>query len=204
MNKYITFIRHAQVENPQQIIYGALPCFGLSKEGRENTKKKAVELAGIPYQKIIASPLERTKETAGIIQRESFPNLEITFNESIIEWVYITQGMSRQEWNSPQLASYKRVYDRNPYELPEEINGTKYESFTQLEKRMKEFLRQLLAESESYVLVVSHGDPILVLLSSLTGQTYQEFKSTNPVDFLSTNTLVFENQKFVKLINLPQ
>jgi len=68
---------------------------------------------------------------------------------------------------------------------------------------MQKFIKQTLAKNLSHVLVVSHGDPIIVAICSTLGISYHDFKQKNKVDNLSTNTLVFENKKFKELRDLP-
>ena len=60
----IHLVRHGEVENPEGILYGRLPGYGLSERGRRMAALAAASLAGRRVTAIVASPLQRTQESA--------------------------------------------------------------------------------------------------------------------------------------------
>ncbi|MGB3414474.1 MAG: histidine phosphatase family protein [Microbacteriaceae bacterium] len=62
----VHLIRHGEVENPNGVLYGRLDGFGLSESGQEMAKLAAEHLQthGAKITRIIASPLQRTRESA--------------------------------------------------------------------------------------------------------------------------------------------
>ena len=58
-------LRHGEVYNPGGVLYGRLPGFHLSEEGRLMAKAAAGFLAGRDVVLLRSSPLDRTLETAG-------------------------------------------------------------------------------------------------------------------------------------------
>src|SRR5580704_12297380 len=60
----VHLLRHGEVENPKGVIYGRIPGFGLSEDGRMMAKAAAGYLAERDVVAIFTSPLERAKETA--------------------------------------------------------------------------------------------------------------------------------------------
>src|ERR1700684_1670449 len=60
----VHLLRHGEVENPKGIIYGRIPGFGLSEDGRMMAKAAADYLAERDVVAIFTSPLERARETA--------------------------------------------------------------------------------------------------------------------------------------------
>jgi len=62
----VYFIRHGEVNNPEELIYGRLPGFGLTEKGEKQANKagKYLKSLGVAPQVIITSPLLRTKTTA--------------------------------------------------------------------------------------------------------------------------------------------
>ena len=61
-------VRHGEVHNPEGIIYGRLPGFGLSEAGRRQLAAAAELLAGEgPLAALYASPMQRAQESAAII-----------------------------------------------------------------------------------------------------------------------------------------
>jgi broad specificity phosphatase PhoE len=60
----VHLVRHGEVDNPRGVIYGRMPGFHLSAEGRVMAKAAADFLAGRDVTLLRSSPLERAVETA--------------------------------------------------------------------------------------------------------------------------------------------
>jgi len=60
----VHLVRHGEVSNPAGVLYGRLPGFHLSEEGRLMAKAAAGFLAGRDVAVLVTSPLERAQETA--------------------------------------------------------------------------------------------------------------------------------------------
>src|ERR1700760_2376286 len=60
----VHLLRHGEGENPKGVIYGRIPGFGLSEDGRMMAKAAADHLAERDVVAIFTSPLERARETA--------------------------------------------------------------------------------------------------------------------------------------------
>jgi broad specificity phosphatase PhoE len=62
----IHLVRHGEVFNPQGVLYGRLPGYGLSDLGRRMAQTAADDLAarGRPVRTLISSPLQRTQQSA--------------------------------------------------------------------------------------------------------------------------------------------
>jgi broad specificity phosphatase PhoE len=60
----VHLLRHGEVENPKGVIYGRIPGFRLSEDGRMMAKAAADYLAERDVVGIFTSPLERARETA--------------------------------------------------------------------------------------------------------------------------------------------
>ena len=58
----VHLLRHGEVSNPDGILYGQLPGFHLSEEGRLMAKAAAGFLAGRDVAVLVTSPLERAQE----------------------------------------------------------------------------------------------------------------------------------------------
>ena len=76
-------LRHGEVYNPGGVLYGRLPDFHLSEEGRLMAKAAAGFLAGRDVVLLRSSPLDRTLETAGPAGRAV--RLEVSIDERLIE-----------------------------------------------------------------------------------------------------------------------
>src|ERR1700759_1292711 len=60
----VHLLRHGEVENPKGVIYGRIPGFGLSEDGRMMAKAAADHLAERDVVAIFPPPRERAGETA--------------------------------------------------------------------------------------------------------------------------------------------
>jgi broad specificity phosphatase PhoE len=60
----VHLVRHGEVYNPLGILYGRIPGFHLSEDGRLMAKAAAGFLAGRDVVALLSSPLDRTVETA--------------------------------------------------------------------------------------------------------------------------------------------
>ena len=79
----VHLLRHGEVHNPQGILYGRLPGFHLSEDGRLMAKAAAGFLAGREVLALLSSPLERTVETAAPLSAQF--GLEVSIDERLIE-----------------------------------------------------------------------------------------------------------------------
>jgi broad specificity phosphatase PhoE len=84
-------IRHALVENPDGLVYGRLPGFRLSSEGKAAAQDLARLLQEAEVAAVVSSPLERAVETARILAAPH--GLEVLTEDRLLEWV----GMTRWE-----------------------------------------------------------------------------------------------------------
>ena len=85
-------MRHGEVHNPRRVLYGRLPGFGLSADGRRMARQSAEYVHGLgrPVGSLIASPLQRTRESA-----EPFTELlgiEPVIDERVIEPTNVFEG----------------------------------------------------------------------------------------------------------------
>lgn len=60
----VHLVRHGEVHNPEKILYGRLPGYGLSDRGREQALRAAAHLGGHHVAALFVSPMQRAQETA--------------------------------------------------------------------------------------------------------------------------------------------
>ncbi len=88
----VHLVRHGEVANPRGILYGRIPGFHLSEDGRLMAKAAADFLAGRDVTVLMSSPLERARETAEPIAAEF--GLTPVIDDRLIEpWNHF-QGMT--------------------------------------------------------------------------------------------------------------
>jgi len=79
----VHLLRHGEVYNPQGILYGRIPGFHLSEDGRLMAKAAAAFLAGRDVVLLKSSPLDRALETAAPLS--ALFGLDVAVDERLIE-----------------------------------------------------------------------------------------------------------------------
>ncbi len=88
----VHLLRHGEVHNPQHVLYGRLPGYHLSENGRLMAAAAADFFAGRPVAAVFASPLERAQETAQPVAGRL--GLAITTDDRLIESANVLEGKS--------------------------------------------------------------------------------------------------------------
>ena len=86
----VHLLRHGEVHNPDGVLYGRLPGYHLSANGRMMAAAAADYFDGRPIAAIFASPLERAQETAAPVAERL--GLEIVTNDLLIESANVLEG----------------------------------------------------------------------------------------------------------------
>lgn len=167
MQTTIFFIRHGEVHNPDNIIYGRLPNFGLSEKGKKQIEKTAEFLEDKQIRDLYSSPLHRAKESAEIIQK--ILNLpEVHISEEINEVQTSYQGKKFSDLDELQSEVYLKPLSPSD------------ETIKQIADRMKRFISKLVQlHTGKSIALVSHGDPIMALKAVIENR---------PLDFMSFKT----------------
>jgi broad specificity phosphatase PhoE len=126
----VHLLRHGEVENPDGIIYGRLPGYHLSANGRLMASAAADFFSERPVVALFCSPMERAQETARPVAERL--GLEIVIDDRLIEswnhfegmkfgvgdgslrrpghWPYLLNPF-RPSWGEPYRAVAARVLD---------------------------------------------------------------------------------------------
>ena len=152
----IHLIRHGEVHNPDGILYGRLPNFGLSVRGQIMARMAAEDLLahGRPVTSLRVSPLQRTLESSLAVQ-ELF-GLEPIVDERVIEPHNFFEGKRLTASNVLRHPSYLWQL-RNPF------RPSWGEPFVSVQARMLAALEDSWQTTESGdAVIVSHQMPIWV------------------------------------------
>lgn len=155
-------MRHGEVYNPQRVLYGRLPGYGLSADGRQMAQAAArhVHDAGRPIASLIASPLQRTRESA-----EPFTTLfgiEPVLDERVIEPTNVFEGKRmKKALANPANWRYLRRPSRPSWGEP----------YVSIVGRMREAMDAAWdAAPSGDVVVVSHQAPIWLTHLAVAGE----------------------------------
>ena len=159
----IHLVRHGEVENPNGLLYGRLPGFGLSELGARMARATAEDLhaRAVPATRLVVSPLQRTRESAAPIA-ELF-GLEPVIDERVIEPTNAFEGRR-------MTGKYGAL--RRPGSWPKLVNPLRPswgEAYTSIVARMRVAVLDgaELADGGD-VIVVSHQLPIWMVHRALS------------------------------------
>ena len=150
----VHLLRHGEVHNPEHVLYGRLPGYHLSANGRMMAVAAADFFAGRPVAAVFASPLERAQETAQPVAERL--GLTITTDDRLIESANVLEGKS-VSLASLALNPLNWRYLWNPFQ------PSWGEPYTQVAGRMRQAIdRARDASRGKEAVCVSHQLPIWV------------------------------------------
>ena len=142
----------------------------LSDEGRRQAEAAAARIAAIPkVVAIYSSPLERARETAGIIAKAH--NMAVRIERGLLEvdigkWtgLAIKDAAARPEWKAVQ-------------QHPSGFRFEGGESFTEMQARITGAIARIVARHTGKIIVaVSHADPIKAAVAHAIGTPLDLFQ----------------------------
>lgn len=152
----VLLVRHAEVHNPGDILYGRLPRFRLSEKGREQAAALGQSLARFRLEAVYTSPLLRARQTADLIARFQ-GDVRLRRDRALLEVRTSYQGSP----NSILKPGFS-FYDPQP--------GPEDESMQDIWQRMSTFMLQAARRHPGGVVAgISHGDPITIVHVGLRG-----------------------------------
>ena len=148
-------VRHCDVENPNRVIYGHLPNFGLSEKGRRQGRALGQFLRTLQVRAIYCSPLQRALETAALIQESFQPPLPLHQRPGLVEAEFgrYLQGTRYQDiiWRRPKWIIHMLWPGLAPGD----------ESMAAMYRRVRTAIQEGLdAHPGEAFVCISHGDPI--------------------------------------------
>lgn len=164
-------IRHGEVYNPDKIVYGRLPRMGLSIEGKRQVESTGLLLVNKKINVIYSSPMLRARQSAQIIGRAL--RVKIKISSLLNEVDLFCKGIS--------IFNYESTIQKVLYS--EENVNKGQETVQSIFNRMNKIVKKIYSlHKYSNVVLVSHGDPIMILraLSSNLSFTW-EYKKTSYV-----------------------
>ncbi len=169
MAALVHLVRHAEVDNPQHLVYGSLPGFGLSPHGKEQARRVGRYLGPRPVVSIWSSPLESALRTAEEIAARS--GVPVRVDDGLRDWS-ITDRWKGLPWNAVKesFPGELEAYLANPRSIT-----FADETLEQVADRVAGVARRLDVEHpHGDVVIISHQDPIQAGRLKLTGSSLSE------------------------------
>lgn len=171
----VHLVRHAEVDNPQHLVYGSLPGFGLSPHGLEQARRVGRYLGPRAVVAIWSSPLEPALRTAEeIAARSAVP---VRVDDDLRDWS-ITDRWRGNPWGSIPSAFPGELED---YLGDPSMVGFADESLDQVAERVASVARRLdIDHPHGDVVIVSHQDPVQAARLHLVGSSLSTLHDGTP------------------------
>lgn len=188
----IHLLRHGEVQNPDGVLYGRLPSYGLTPLGMEMAQVVAdyliAERRDITH--VIASPLLRAQETALPTARAY--GLPIESDPRLVEAGSKFEG-KRINNNRLSLAHPKNWH---LYKRPHEPSWG--EPYREIASRMSAAISTALGEASGHeALLVSHQLPIVTVQRFIEGKPLSHNPTRRQCSLASLTSLLFEGGTLV-------
>ncbi|MGH9095644.1 MAG: MSMEG_4193 family putative phosphomutase [Acidimicrobiales bacterium] len=158
----VLFVRHGTTPTTGQVLPGRAPGLHLADTGRAQAAAVAERLAGRRVAAVYASPLERTKETAGPIATQLGQRVKVERGLLECDFGAWTGGSLKELSKRPEWTTVQRY--------PSGFRFPGGESFSGMQARMVETVVSLCARHRGETIVaVSHADPIKAVVADALG-----------------------------------
>lgn len=181
----LVLVRHGQTDyNVKHLLPGQLPGIPLNEEGMHEAQATAVALRDLPLAAIVASPLERTMETAGYINDGR--GLEIRQDRDLLDTDYgrfSGQCYDVLDKNDP---AWKRFVTQ-PLRAPKGV-----ESFVNVQKRAVRAAERWrhAQDAGEWIALVTHADLVKMIVAHYIGIPLEHVPLIN-MDNASASLLTF-------------
>ncbi|GAA3127227.1 histidine phosphatase family protein [Planomonospora alba] len=188
----IHLLRHGEVHNPANVLYGRLPGYNLSENGRLMAEAVAKAMAGRDVVALFSSPLERAQQTAAPLA-ETF-GLEVRIDERLIEAANLFEGVSvgggEGVFRSPRL--YRHLW--NP------LRPSWGERYTDVVERMRGAILSARREARGHeAVLVSHQLPIWIIRLAAEGRRLPHDPRRRQCGLASVTSLCFEGDRLASV-----
>jgi broad specificity phosphatase PhoE len=162
-------VRHADVENPNKVLYGHLDGFQLSALGRSQAGALGDQLRDEGLTRIVSSPLARAVETARLINERLDPHAVLETDSELREAEFSRYLQGLPYWQVPLRRPLWFVHKARRGLVPGD------ESIDRLGGRVLAVVRRLAREHPGETIaVVSHADPLNAAWIVLDGRPHNE------------------------------
>ncbi len=183
-------MRHGEVENPDGVLYGRIEGFGLSERGHRMAELAAASLHGSDIRAVVASPLQRARESAA--PWVSRFGVDLAIDERLIEPTNVFEGINMRR-DLPRRPDLWR-HLRNPQ------TPSWGEPFLSVQARMMAAVADHWRAAEAGdVVLVSHQMPIVMVARTVAGLKLPHNPSRRRCALSSITTLERRGDAFVEV-----
>lgn len=156
-NTVLYIVRHTDVHNPNDVLYGRLPRFGLSDLGRQQAARTATVLSEVPVDAFYSSPQLRARQTARTLAA-AHGEMPVRVSSLLAEVRTAWQGRPHSELETLHFDFYNNPLD----DADEKLN--------EVWDRINRFVRRVRRRHPGQTVVgVTHGDIVFLSKSGFRG-----------------------------------
>ncbi len=186
--------RHGQVYNPDHVLYGRQPGFGLSDLGRQMADRLGDRFSTAPVTHLRVSPLQRARETmAPIADRHA--DVELVVDSRMIEAANALEGQSFGRFNQ------RLLLPRNARHLYNPLRPSWGEPYTAIVARMRAALADaaLAAGPGGVAVLVSHELPIWMARRDAEGRPLVHNPNNRLCRLASVTSFTFKDGRVIRV-----
>jgi broad specificity phosphatase PhoE len=191
--RQVHLVRHGEVFNPDRVLYGRLPNFGLSERGALMAEAAAAYLVALnrPISALICSPLQRTQESAAPVAK--LLGLTPLIDERIIEPTNVFEGKRMRGPDSALRDPANWKYLRNPW------RPSWGEPYRSIASRMLAAMTDAVTSTETGdIVMVSHQLPIMTVHRALANKSFMNDPRRRRCALSSITTCEWRDETFVE------
>ena len=188
----VHLVRHGEVFNPEKVLYGRLPGYRLSETGEQQAKVTAEFLAPLDVAAVVASPLERARQTAAPIAEAH--GLPVEVDPRLIESRNAFEGKPFEA--GPAVLRYPSMWKllRNP------LRPSWGEPYTEIAERMLAAIREWRdAYPGRHVVLVSHQLPVWTARRALEGMRLWHRPDRRQCGLASVTSAVYRGKALLRV-----
>ncbi|MFF5210271.1 histidine phosphatase family protein [Streptosporangium sp. NPDC000396] len=188
----VHLLRHGEVHNPANVLYGRLPGYHLSETGRKMAETVATAVAGRDVVALFSSPLERAQETAAPLAATF--GLEVVLDDRLIEAENVFEGLTLGNGEGIFRSPRRYRYLWNP------MRPSWGERYTDVVQRMKSAIDTARDEARGHeAVMVSHQLPIWIIRLAAEGRRLPHDPRRRQCGLASLTSFSFEGDRLISV-----
>lgn len=188
----VHLLRHGEVHNPRGVLYGRLPDFHLSDDGRRMAEAAADALAGRDVTLVVSSPLERAQETAAPVAERH--GLGVRIDDRLIEAANVFEGLTFGVGDGSLRRPSHWKYLRNP------TRPSWGEPYAELATRMLGAIRDAIEGARGReAVLVSHQLPIWIVRRAVEHRRLWHRPDRRQCGLASLTSLAYDGDRLVSV-----
>ena len=189
--KIVYFVRHGQSVGNVAPVFQSLDS-SLSKVGLKQAKFIAKRVSNLNFDKLISSPLIRTRQTAEAISQTT--NKPIVFSDLFVEKIR-PSSINGKSYDDSDAKAKSRAWEASL--VSEGLKIEDGENYNEITKRAGDALNFLYEQPEKIIVVVTHSYFLRVLVAKvLLGDTLSPQSFNNFIKVISTENTGITVLKF--------